>query len=113
MTDPKILSGALQRLDEGKARHAELVAYYEGRQPLAFLSPEAREQLGSRLRAVSVNIPRLLVDTIAERLRVTGFSRPEVWPAWTANDMDTLAGVVHREALVWCRWGVSVVDRER
>lgn len=94
------LTMILQRLDEPAAQHSRLVAAYEGRQPLTYLSPEAREALGNRLATVSVNIPRLLVETIAERLRVTGFSLQSVWAPWLANDLDTLQSVVHREALM-------------
>ena len=35
----------LQRLDEPAHRYAELDRYYTGRQPLAFLSPEAKTAL--------------------------------------------------------------------
>ncbi|WP_220222588.1 phage portal protein, partial [Brevibacterium aurantiacum] len=82
------------------ADHSRLVKYYQGKQPLTFLSPEAIENLGSRLSTVSVNVPKLVVETIAERLRVTGFTKPEIWPSWLVNDMDTLSSVVHREALL-------------
>ncbi|QDO88350.1 phage portal protein [Ornithinimicrobium ciconiae] len=90
----------LQRVDEKAATYSTLTAYYEGRQPLTFLSPEARAALNNRLSAVSVNIPRLLVDSIAERLRVTGLSRPDTWADWTANGLDTMHRIAHREALL-------------
>ncbi|AOP55059.1 phage portal protein [Brevibacterium aurantiacum] len=94
------LTEILQKIDEPVADHSRLVRYYEGKQPLTFLSPEAIENLGNRLSTVSVNVPRLVVETIAERLRVTGFTKPEIWPSWLVNDMDTLSSVVHREALL-------------
>ncbi|RBP64143.1 SPP1 Gp6-like portal protein [Brevibacterium sanguinis] len=94
------LTEILQKIDEPAAEYTRLTRYYEGKQPLTFLSPEARENLGNRLSSVSVNVPRLVVETIAERLRVTGFTRPDVWSAWLSNDMDTLSSVVHREALL-------------
>lgn len=100
----QLLNTLLQRLDEPKARFAELDRYYAGDQPLAFLSPESREALGDRLSKVAVNIPRLAVTALAERLRVIGFSRAgkpdlEIWSDWINNDMDQLASVAHREAL--------------
>lgn len=94
------LTEILQQVDAPVAKHAELVRYYEGKQALTYLSPEARKNTGNRLSIVSVNVPRLVVETIAERLRVNGFTNPAVWPAWLANDMTTLAPVVHREALL-------------
>ncbi|KAB1947662.1 phage portal protein [Brevibacterium linens] len=94
------LTEILQKIDEREPERSRLVRYYEGKQPLTFLSPEAIENLGNRLSTVSVNVPRLVVETIAERLRVTGFTKPEVWGSWLGNDMDTLSSVVHREALL-------------
>lgn len=94
------LTHLLQKLDENAARHAALNRYYAGEQPLTFLSPDVREQLNHRLDRVSVNVPRLLVDSIVERLRIVGFSRPDVWESWRANDLDELCAVAHREALV-------------
>lgn len=101
----------VQLVGSREAVHSRLVAYYEGRQPLTYLSPEARQNLGNRLSSVSVNIPRLLVDSVAERLRIIGFSDPEVWPHWTANRMDHQSAVAHIEtlmlgecfAVVWAR----------
>ena len=34
------------------------------------------------------NIPRLAVTALAERLRITGFSDPDLWTDWIANDLD-------------------------
>lgn len=100
MTDLDNLTSVLQRLDERAAEHARLTAYYEGRQPLAFLSPEARQSLNNRLHAVPIGIPKLLVDTIGERLRVTGMSDPAIWADWRSQDMGTMHRVAHREALL-------------
>lgn len=94
------LTEILQKIDEPAAEHSRLVSYYEGKQPLTYLSPEARRNVGDRLSSVSVNVPRLVVETIAERLRITGFTHPGVWGPWLANDMNTLQSVVHREALL-------------
>jgi len=98
MTDT--LTPLLQSLDEKTARYSTLNAYYAGTQPLTFLAPEIREQLNNRLARVVVNVPRLLVDSIAERLRVVGFTRPDVWADWLRSDLDQLAAIAHREALV-------------
>ncbi len=100
MPDQKTLTDTLQKLDEAAPRYTALTRYYEGVQPLTFLSPEAKEALNNRLAAVSVNVPRLLVNTIAERLRLTGFTREDVWSAWIANGMQAMSAVAHREALM-------------
>lgn len=98
--DPQHLTELLQKLDEPAARHAMLNRYYAGEQSMTFLPADVREQLNRRLDRVSVNVPRLLVDSIVERLRITGFSRPDVWEMWRANDLDELCAVAHREALI-------------
>lgn len=97
MTD--LLTTLLQDLDSKAAQHHRLDRYLDGTQPLTFLAPESRKALGDRLSAVSVNVPRLLVDAITERLRITGFTGANVWDEWLRNDLDQLAPVAHREAL--------------
>lgn len=95
------LTELLQRLSEPAARYAELDRYYQGKQPLAYLSPEAKTALGSRFGVMASNIPRLAVTALAERLRVTGFTGDAgVWADWLRNDLDQTSGVAHREALL-------------
>ena len=99
-----LLNSLLQKLDEPAARFAQLDKYYAGEQALAFLAPDSKEALGDRLSRMSVNIPKLAVTALAERLRVIGFARDgepdlEIWKDWIQNDMDQLAIVAHREAL--------------
>lgn len=101
MTD---LQTMLHTLDEQQHVYSTMDRYYSGTQPLAFLSPEALDALGSRFSRMASNLPRLAVTSLAERLRVTGFhrdGRPDaaLWATWTANDLDQLAPVAHREAL--------------
>ena len=99
MTDLDNLTALLQRLDEKSARYAQLDRYYAGESPLSYMSPESKRLLGNRMDRLSVGIPRLLVDSIAERLRVTGFTGVNLWADWLANDLDQQAAVLHREAL--------------
>jgi len=101
-TTPKdFLHKLLQKLDEPLARYSLLDLYYTGNQPLAFLSPESRVALGNRFGRMASNIPRLAVTALTERLQITGFSDEALWPEWLRNDMDLLAGVAHREALLF------------
>ena len=91
-------------LDEHAPHLSILDAYYAGTQPLSYLSPEARDALGARIRQVSINVPRLVVSSLVERLRVVGFTRdgtpdPALWATWTGNDLDQRAALAHREAL--------------
>lgn len=93
------LTRMLTGLDESIAAYTLLDSYYRGQQALSFLSPEARTALGSRFARMTSNLPRLAVTSLAERLRVTGFSGVDVWDDWLRNDLDQTSGVVHREAL--------------
>jgi hypothetical protein len=96
-----LMEDLLQRLNEPVARYADLDRYYQGTQPLAFLSPEAKTALGNRFGLMASNIPRLATTALAERLRITGFSGdPELWDDWVRNDLDQTSGVAHREALL-------------
>lgn len=100
-TQTELLTELLQRLNEPLARYADLDRYYDGKQPLAFLSPEAKTALGNRFGIMASNIPRLAVTALAERLRVTGFTGDAaLWADWIRNDLDQTSGVAHREALL-------------
>lgn len=64
MTDNQLLTHLMQKLDEPAARYHELNLYYQGEQPLAFLSPEAKIALGQRFGRMASNIPRLAVTAL-------------------------------------------------
>ena len=97
----RLLTALLQRLDEPAARYAELDRYYTGKQPLAFLAPEAKAALGNRFGLMASNIPRLAVTALAERLRITGFTGDtDCGPTGSAMTSTRQSGVAHREALL-------------
>lgn len=96
----QLLTTLLQKIEEPAAKYADLDRYYTGTQPLAFLSPESRRALGDRFGRLATNLPRLAVTSLAERLRVTGFTGADVWPDWLRNDLDQDSGIAHREALL-------------
>lgn len=100
MNANELLTTMLQKLDEPLARYSTLESYYRGTQPLAYLSPEARDAIGHRFGRMATNLPRLAVTALAERLRITGFRTSEdVWGDWLRNDLDQTAPIAHREAL--------------
>lgn len=93
-----------QALDVRAPRLHLLERYYRAQQPLAYLSPEAKKALGARFGLLGVNYPRLAVLSIAERLRVAGFTvdgtrSAEAWSLWLRADLDQRAPIAHREAL--------------
>lgn len=108
-----ILEGLSRKLDETEPWLRDLDAYYAGEQPLAFLSAEARDALGNRLRALVANYPRLIVDSLSERLRVVGFTvngqpASDIYRAWEAAGFEDGHGVAHTEALTLGRSFVTV-----
>lgn len=107
-----VLLQLLQKLDEPAAKYNLLDKYYAGEAPLAYLSPAALEALGNRLRKVSVNIPRLLVDSVCERLRVVGFTGVDIWNDWQACGLDQTSRIAHRECLtLGSSWAIVWADR--
>lgn len=89
--------------------------YYNGDQPLAFIHPDVRRELGRRLVEVVVNWPRLIVDSLEERLDVVGFrmardlpTDAELWRIWQANALDEASQQAHVDALVFGRSFVMV-----
>ena len=106
MTD--ILKALSDKLDTTAPTLARLDNYYNGVQPAAFLAPEAKEALGNRLRTLAVNFPRLAVQSVAERLQVSGFRLGEtedtdadLWNVWRRNRMEDAAAQAHTDALVY------------
>lgn len=103
------------KLDTTAPVLGKLDAYWDGTQPAAFLSKEASEALGDRLRVLSVNFPRLAVQALTERLNVTGFRQDgqdeadsELWKSWRRNGMEDAAAQAHADALIYGRSFVTV-----
>lgn len=93
----------------------KLNSYYEGTQPLSYMHPELQRELEDNVRQVVINWPRLVVDSIEERLDVEGFRFPgkaeaddELWRIWQANDLDEQSQQGHLDALIMKRAYVVV-----
>jgi len=119
----------LSRVHEAsRARLEELNRFYEGGQPLAYLHPDLLAELGEQLRQVVINWPRLVVDSLEERLDVEGFrfavpgstadeadadqsTSDELWRVWQANGMDEAGQQAHVDAMVMGRAFMIVGSR--
>lgn len=104
-----------QKLDAEQSDLRMLDSYFTGSQPASFLSADAQSALQGRLRVLAVNYPRLLVNSIAERLQVTGFREygsedvdASLWRAWDANNMEQQSHLAHIDALAYGRSFVMV-----
>ena len=106
------LAASIARFDR---RMQMLDDYYRGQQPLAFLHPEVSAAVGERLQSVVVNWPRVIVDSIEERLDVEGFrlatdqpASDDLWQIWQANDLDEHSQLCHLDSLIYGRAFVLV-----
>lgn len=114
-----LLVELLQTLDAPQPRICELERYATGKQAMSFLSVDQRTALPKFGRLAS-NLPRLAVTSLAERLRITGFTGVDVWDDWLRQDMDQLSSIAHNEALtfgagyviVWGESGSPLVSVE-
>lgn len=117
MADLDVLHALRRRLQTRSGKVRRLDAYYDGAQRLAALGlglpPEMR-----RLQVVA-NWPRLVVDSLEERLDVEGFQLADtaatdarLWSWWQANNLDEESSLAHLEALVAGRAFLTVGPNE-
>lgn len=111
----KIIKKLSEKLDTTASALGILDSYWDGTQPAAFLSPEAGQALGGRLRTLCVNFPRLAVQALTERLSITGFrldgqdnADAELWKSWRRNGMEDASAQAHTDALIYGRSFVTV-----
>lgn len=120
-TDIQYVLWALRRKQTLYQTYAD---YYAGRHPLAFATSKFQNVFGKLFEAFADNLCPAVVDAVADRLQVTGFStesgasgadpidaaagdatpaalapEDQAWQIWNANRMDRRAGEVHLEAL--------------
>src|SRR5271156_6560990 len=104
--DPQRLVDLLLALDAVQYQLRRLQTHYDGAAAIEFLSPEAREMIEGRMAEIYVNVPRLVVSSIAERLNITGWTGADADLAetiWSANDLDVQGDLAHSEALLFGR----------
>ena len=82
--------------------------YYRGKQPIAFVSEESQKAIGDSLARLVVNIPKVVIGELASRLRVVGFRPEGLFDEWIRQDLDQLAPIVHRSALLYSQSFVGV-----
>lgn len=106
MTDRDKLSDLLDLVQEQRGRLDTYRTHWAGEQPAAFLSPKSREALDGRLSRIAVNMPRLVVSSIAERTILEGFRTPggiapdtAAWDRWRAAGMIARSELVHIDRL--------------
>lgn len=110
---PDVLLYLRRQLELQRGLVQKMDRYYMGQQPLSFLHPDLERRLQRRITPLVVNWPRVIVDSIVERLTVQGFKSngetdDRLWSWWQANDLDEWSQMGHTDAMVHGRAFVSV-----
>lgn len=88
--------------------------YYEGEQPLKYMSQAMKEELGPTVAELVLNWARLVGDAYENRLDVEGFRylsqkrEDTLWSCWQANNMDEQSQQAHLDSVVLGRSYVTV-----
>ena len=105
MSDVDLIVELSNDIANARGKFDKLNAYYEGEHRLESLGLALPPEL-AKLRTV-INWPRLVVDSLEERLDVEGFRVGEdtaladrLWTWWQANRLDVESSLAHTEALV-------------
>lgn len=110
---------AEQRAKKRLARYKKVRDYYDGKHNMAFAQERFATVFGERFWEITDNLCPAVVDTVADRLTITGFSSSAVrrrtvqgqevvsdplgsqaWAIWTRNRMRQRSNEVHRESLL-------------
>ena len=97
----------------------EYSQYFEGEQPIKYMSPVLEGEFGERLTQLVINWPALGVEAYENRLDVEGFRLPgegkadeDLWRFWQVNDLDEESSQGHLEALIKGRAAAIVGENE-
>lgn len=106
-------------LDRERAQLAVLNDEYEMKSPRSYMHPEILREVGERLQQVVIAWPKLVVDSVEERLDPEGFRLPDddaadddLWRVWQANNLDEETQLGRVDALVMKRSYIAVGTNE-
>jgi hypothetical protein len=105
-TDDQWLERLQRKRRKQQQDHADLWAYYDNEQPLAYVARILLEQ-GDRFPPLRVNWSELIVASVEERLDVEGFRLAgadevdeDLSHVWQDNDLDENSGEAHVASMV-------------
>lgn len=106
------ITWALKSLASRRAKYERYRAYYEGEQRVTFIAETLRKAFGNKIDQQDAvdNFCGSVVDAVADRLQITGFTvngesddqspiRERTQAIWKRNHMNRRSGEVHTEAL--------------
>lgn len=95
-----------RELDQRSANMAILDAYYNGKQPLRYATPQFRKTVKDTYASFAANFCKPVVQALEERLVVIGFrfgddvGNRKAWSIWQTNNLDAQSQKAHREAII-------------
>ena len=107
------LNRAISEIKKRQAAYKKYRDYYNGEQALQYATEKFSNAFGDLFRAFADNLCPNVVDTLVDRLKVTGFGFPKTTKVpepdqeillteadriWTMNRMDRRSGEIHNEA---------------
>lgn len=100
MTDLQNLRDDLERIEQRTHALDRLRKHWRGSPDTAFMSDRSRESMDNTLGRLSVNYPRLLVNSYVDRMTLTGFTGADGTPDTDAWRRYVAAGLVARSELI-------------
>ena len=105
-TREALRAAAERKLDAQAQRAAGYQAYFDDEAGIvALMDTEERRTFRALLLEARANLSELVVNAVAERLRVQGFrfgneqDSAAAWALWQASSMDAFSGMIHTDAL--------------
>ncbi len=120
MSNVDNLAGLIRKMDENRPALNKFDSYVNGTQALAFLAPEVAVATQGRLKALNVGWPRLVVQSVEERLDVSGFRTPgadkpddSLWDLWQDSNLDEESQLLHLDSLIYgCGYALVWSDEQ-
>jgi hypothetical protein len=107
--DPRYWLAVLEPKLRQRAKSRQIFEdYYEGKHRPMFQTSRFSETFGDMLKELRENWARLVVHTVNERIKVTGFrwepkaeADTKAWDIWQASHMDAESPLMQLESLIW------------
>lgn len=94
------------RDDQRQVGYRTAYRYYDGEHRLAFATEKFRSVFGKSFGSITDNLCPSVVDSVSDRLKVTGVTADDqvmagaAWAIWQRNRMDVRSPETHHEALL-------------
>lgn len=107
MTAQQDLRDDLERIEHRSHKLDNLRKHWRGEPDTAFMSKASREAMDGRLGRLSINFPRLLVNSYVDRMNLTGWTGEDgeadtgAWSRFRAAGMVARSELIHTDRLMY------------